>query len=183
MALTARQDKPSDNRTYTNHKLTMRTKSEDRLTSQASSTLVSASTDTIRESMISGHSHEDRGMVAMRFICIPRANTVLHFASHSSASLSETSTNVVGCGLGSLQDDCENLLLWEMDVINVEPSEHILDTVLSHGGQAEADHAPYVLPLVSWHSVIKNRMSAGIYLRQHMYLYSYFVGDKISAAA
>lgn len=34
------------------------------LTSQASSTLVSAFTDTIRESMRSGHSHEDRNMMA-----------------------------------------------------------------------------------------------------------------------
>lgn len=59
LALTARQDKPSDNRTYTNRELTMRRKNDHGLTSQASSTLVSASTDTMRESMRSGHSDED----------------------------------------------------------------------------------------------------------------------------
>ena len=64
LAFTARQDKPSDNRTYTNRELTMRTKNDRRLTSQASSTLVFAFTDTIRESMRSGHSHKDRIIVA-----------------------------------------------------------------------------------------------------------------------
>lgn len=128
-ALTARQDKPSDNRTYTNHELRMKTKRDHGLTSQASSTLISASTDTIRESMRSSHSHEDRDMAGMKLIFyIPRANTVLHVANHSSASILETSTNVVGCGLGSLQQDWDNLLLLlDMDLINVEPSEHILD--------------------------------------------------------
>jgi hypothetical protein len=60
LALTARQDKLSDNRTYSNREPRMRMKDADGLTSQASSTLVSAFTDTIRESMRSGHSHEDR---------------------------------------------------------------------------------------------------------------------------
>ena len=85
----------------------------------------------------------------MKFIYIPRADTVFHIASHSSASLSETSTNVVGCGLGSLQQDCDNLLLLlEMDLINVEPSEHILDSVeyysyrMARTMLQEADHAP-----------------------------------------
>ena len=83
----------------------------------------------------------------MKFIYIPRANTVLHLAIHSSASISETSTKVVGCGLGSLQEDCENLLLREMDLISVEPSEHILDcegycSIAWLQGQVEADHAP-----------------------------------------
>lgn len=90
----------------------------------------------------------------MNFIYIPRANTVLHLASHSSASLSETSTNVVGCGLGSLQDDCENLLLLEMDLINVEPSEHILDT--SYCMDAKLKPIMLRAPMVSWRSVIKS---------------------------
>ena len=58
MILTARQDKLSDNRTYTIREITIRMKIDYELTSQASSTLVSASTDTIRESMRSGHSYE-----------------------------------------------------------------------------------------------------------------------------
>lgn len=100
------------------------------VTSQASSTLVSASTDTIRESMRSGHAHENH-QGCIEFIYIPRANTVLHFVNHSCPSSSETSTNIVGCGLGSLQlpvKDCESLLP-DMDVIDVEPSEHILNCV------------------------------------------------------
>ena len=131
LALTAIQDKPSDNKTYTNRQQTMKTNSDHGLTSQASSTLVSASTDTIRESMRSSHSNEDRRHGGMKFFFfyIPRANTFLQVASHSSASFSETSTNVGGCGLGSLQLDCENLLFWGIDLIrvNVEPSEDILD--------------------------------------------------------
>jgi hypothetical protein len=78
-------------------------------------------------------------------IYIPRANTVLHVASHSSALVSETSTKVVGCGLGSLQLHWENLLLREMDLIrvNVEPSEDILDGVGHYrmaSTKPEADH-------------------------------------------
>ena len=66
----------------------------------------------------------------MKIIYTPRANTVFHIANHSSASSSETSTNVGGCGLGSLQQDCDNLfLLLDMDLINVEPSEDILESV------------------------------------------------------
>jgi hypothetical protein len=62
LALTARHDKLSDNRSYSNRELTMRMKDGHGLTSQASSTLVSAFTDTIRESMRSSHSYEDRNM-------------------------------------------------------------------------------------------------------------------------
>lgn len=114
-------------------------------------------------------------MVAMKFIYIPRANTDLHFASHSSASMSETPTKVVGCGLGSLQD-CENLLLWEMDLmrVNVEPSEHILDCVGYYAvawlgpGSVEADHAPIGF-LVLRHKKSDVRHAAGRSLRHRMY--------------
>ena len=60
---------------------------------------------------------------------MPRAKTVLHVVNHSCASSSETSTNVVGTGLGSLQlpvKDWESLLLRDMDLISGEPSEDIV---------------------------------------------------------
>ena len=77
---------------------------------------------------------------------------------------------MVGCGLGSLQQDCENLLLfWDMDLINVEPSEHILDccrmNMLSHGSDQasaprEADHAPFGFLALRKYSDV--RRAAGI---------------------
>ena len=65
----------------------------------------------------------------MKMSCIPRANTVLHFVNHSCASSSETLMKLEGSGIRSLQLDCESLLLLDIDLINVEPSEHILGFV------------------------------------------------------
>lgn len=126
--LTARQDKPSDSRTYVIHERMLRTKDDDEPTSQASSTLISASTDTIRESMRSGSLSVSR-QGSTKMIYIPLANIVLHTVSHSCASSSETSTKVVWSGVGSLQlpvKDWESLLECDMDLMGVEPSEHIV---------------------------------------------------------